>query len=682
MANGKREIFVSYARADGDKVAAIVEALRKSGVDVWIDHQAIRPATVWRTEIVEAIAACSLLLFFASEHSCASENVQKELTLASEERKPILPVFIEPAELSPDVRFQVAGVQHIAWYEDNHRAVKQIVTAIKDLLKRNATGDSTREFSQGQSLEQRSGWSGVALAAAIAFLLIAVAVICVKHFSPANSDASVDGQAINSPNSGPGENVQTPPSDRSALAQATSADSGIPANTLGMKLVWIEPGSFAMGSDPSEDGRSPDERLHTVRLTKGFYIGQSAVTVSQFAAYIHGAEYQTDAEKAAYAVEWTDKGWNKVVGGNWKHPGFEQSQDEPAVDISWNDATAFCAWLSAREGRHYRLPTEAEWEYCARAGTNTAFAWGVNPNDGVGRANFRDQSWADEQPDAAKFNWSDGYKYTSPVGKFPANAWGLFDMPGNVANWCTDWYGRYPQGDVSDPQVADDSGAVSFDAPSFYEDSSGPQRVVRGGSWDADPSQARLAARSRGVPEAAWSLCGFRVVMDSVAPLTGAAAAAHPAAVYQMQDSYYMETVVQSSDYQPYIGMHVRFKMLVTQNGTSIEAQGEKISEVVDGQENILSGRAKTSIDLTGNIQTPDGNGPLVLLRGKEASTSRGDFPAIFELWPDQDGTLNGTFKTTSANSNGSTNWIPESQWQKTGWAGGSESAGPPTIGN
>ena len=208
-----------------------------------------------------------------------------------------------------------------------------------------------------------------------------------------------------------------------------------------MKFAWIPPGTFLMGSPPNEPKRSDDETQHKVTLTKGFWIGVHPVAQAQ---------------------------WQAVMGANPSHIKGDTCRSE---QISWDDAVAFCEALGKKDGKAYRLPTEAEWEYACRAGTTTPFHFGATIS--TDQANYDGNS-----------TYSNGKKgvyrqKTTPVGIFPANAWGLFDMHGNVWEWCADWYGPYPEEELKDPQV-------------FV---GGDRRVCRGGSWDGGPWYCRSAYR-------------------------------------------------------------------------------------------------------------------------------------------------------------------------------------------
>ena len=172
------------------------------------------------------------------------------------------------------------------------------------------------------------------------------------------------------------------------------------------------------------------------------------------------------------------------------------------MNVSWNDAVEFCKWLSEKEGREYRLPTEAEWEYACRAGTTTRFYCGDdedkllsigNVADAMLRKIYERATWALEG--------EDGYAFTAPVGKFRANSLGLYDMHGNVWEWCQDWYakdyyGNSPENDPTGPAM-------------------GSSRVIRGGSWNYDPGFCRSANRSRDTPGDRSSNLGFRVARVS-----------------------------------------------------------------------------------------------------------------------------------------------------------------------
>jgi len=286
-----------------------------------------------------------------------------------------------------------------------------------------------------------------------------------------------------------------------------------------MKLVLVPAGRFLMGSSPKEleilkresgkagvlgdQAQSDEDPQHEITLTKPFFMGACPVTRGQFAAFVADDGYQTDAEKGGGAVVWDGSAWDKVAGTSWKKPGFEQTDDHPAVCVSHNDAAAYCAWLSKKTGRTVALPTEAQWEYACRAGTAAAYLWGDAPDGGKGWCNAADQAAKKVMGDRwSYFTWDDGFAHTSPVGKFKPNAFGLYDMPGNASQWCSDWYDRgyYAKSPKADPQGPAD----------------GAHRVLRGGGWFAPPLGCRSAGRDRIMPEYGFSYFGFRVVLNDL----------------------------------------------------------------------------------------------------------------------------------------------------------------------
>jgi sulfatase modifying factor 1 len=307
-------------------------------------------------------------------------------------------------------------------------------------------------------------------------------------------------------------------------AQATNKtekiedDSRVITNSIGMKLVLIPAGEFQMGSRESAEelakayqsyGAPPaaafqgEYPLHRVRITKPFYLGVHEVTVGQFRQFVTATGYKTDAEKGT--MRKGAFGWNPDKKKleldetySWRELGFEQTDDHPVVNVSWNDAVAFCEWLSRKEGKTYRLPTEAEWEYACRAGTATRYYHGDDPEGLAQVGNVADATAKETFPDwefpiAAR----DGYAFTAPVGKFKPNAFGLYDMHGNALEWCADWYAAdyYKASPSEDPKGPD----------------SGTNRVLRGGSWSDSPVDSRSAFRNRDVPAYRIDDNGFRL---------------------------------------------------------------------------------------------------------------------------------------------------------------------------
>jgi len=274
----------------------------------------------------------------------------------------------------------------------------------------------------------------------------------------------------------------------------------IVTTTARIKLKLIPAGQFLMGSAPDDEDAGDDEKpWHWVRINQPFYLGVTEVTRGQFRRFVDDVRYKTEAEKDGTG----SLGWNEDAKGeqdprfNWLNPGFEQTDDHPVVNVSWNDAQAFISWLSRKEGRPYRLPTEAEWEYACRAGFRKKYVGGDDRESLAAFGNVSDGTAKEKYPRWTTIAARDGYVYTAPVGQFRANAFGLYDMHGNVWEWCQDWYesGYYTHSPVDEPVC---SAAATF-------------RVLRGGCWIHDPRLCRSARRYGYVPTHRDSGLGFRL---------------------------------------------------------------------------------------------------------------------------------------------------------------------------
>jgi formylglycine-generating enzyme required for sulfatase activity len=290
------------------------------------------------------------------------------------------------------------------------------------------------------------------------------------------------------------------------------------SKSIGMTFVLVPDGEFQMGSSKARDGDAQDDEMvrsekHRVRITRAFYLAATEVTVGQFRRVVEATGYRTEAEsdgEGGYGWNEAKKKYERDPKYTWRNPGFPQTDDHPVTNVSWNDAVAYCNALSKGEGLKpyysgqgellggdgYRLPTEAEWEYACRAGTTTRYQSGDDPETLATVGNVADGTAKSKYPGWTTITARDGYVYTAPVGRFLANAFGLYDMHGNVWEWCGDGYKSdyYMESPVDDPR-----------GPSRPSD-----RVVRGGGWYYDPQLARSAARYRNAPGDRYSVLGFR----------------------------------------------------------------------------------------------------------------------------------------------------------------------------
>jgi formylglycine-generating enzyme required for sulfatase activity len=262
--------------------------------------------------------------------------------------------------------------------------------------------------------------------------------------------------------------TQSPPARQEMEhAGATPSDSTGPkplktmTNTIGMELVWIPPGEFAMGSDGGEADERP---VHTVRIGKGFWMSRTEVTQAQYRTIMDARPWYGQLQ-------------------------VRNCDDDPAVYVTWDDADEFCRTLGHQEGKTYRLPTEAEWEYACRAGTATAFSF--DDSDSA----LAEHAWFEKNV------WLVGLERAQPVRGKRSNAFGLYDMHGNVWEWCHDWYDPhyYAAGPSTDP-----AGPTT-----------GAKRVIRGGGWGSPTHDCRSSNRGGIASLDRFSDRGFRIVVSS-----------------------------------------------------------------------------------------------------------------------------------------------------------------------
>jgi sulfatase modifying factor 1 len=258
-----------------------------------------------------------------------------------------------------------------------------------------------------------------------------------------------------------------------------------------INMVPVKGGTYYMGCNSREDShcRSDEQPLHKVTLGN-FYLSKYCVTITQFELFINETGYRTDADKEGNSCVPGEGTWVEKSNVNWRadQDGNRYPDDvkelTPVCHVSWNDATVYCRWLSAKTGKHYRLPTEAEWEYAARGGSmSKGYPYsGGNDLESVG--------WYSEN--------SNGKMH--PVAKKLPNELGLFDMTGNAWNWCSDWYGKdYYKISPENAPAGPDTGEV---------------RVLRGGSWYCGAVTSRITVRIAGMPDDNGGGSTFRVACD------------------------------------------------------------------------------------------------------------------------------------------------------------------------
>ena len=262
------------------------------------------------------------------------------------------------------------------------------------------------------------------------------------------------------------------------------------------EMVVVPAGEFLMGSDRRDDESYDNERpRHRVTLD-GFALGVHEVTRDEYAAFVAATGRGSGDRCAVFDAE--DRRWEWRSEASWRSAGYPQAGDHPVVCVNWEDAQAYVRWLSAETGKSYRLPSEAEWEYAARAGTTTRRYWGNDPDDGCAYANGADRTFEARVDDWTVADCTDGVVWTSPVGVYERNAFGLHDTLGNLWEWVEDcWH--------------DDYDGAPRDGSAWTRGGDCGRRVLRGGSWGNPPRVLRSANRGRLDAEFRYTNNGFRV---------------------------------------------------------------------------------------------------------------------------------------------------------------------------
>ncbi len=383
--------------------------------------------------------------------------------------------------------------------DDRYQSAREVADVLADCEAQLKANHKLKDFSRiprGKARRSRR-WKWVAVAATV--LLLPVTALGVTEFAGVTHLFRWNPLKKVAEQPGAGANTAF---DVKEAQEASAKQWGIPvemSNNIGMKFRLIPPGKFMMGSSKEEidfwlkvkqDGWYKELLLsegpqHEVEITQPFCMEQSDVTVGQFRQFVKATGYKTQAEREGGAVRgFPNGGFKDVANTDWLNPGFAQTDDHPVVCVSWNDAVEFCQWLSKQEGKTYRLPTEAEWEYSCRAGSRGRWSFGDDEGElwdyaRVG-GNSQHHSW--------------------PVAGLKANAWGLYDMHGNVEQWCQD---LFDPNDYKTSPPKDPPGPAA-----------GDERVARGGFWLWDDAWwSRSAMRHKHNPAGRANFIGFRVVL-------------------------------------------------------------------------------------------------------------------------------------------------------------------------
>ncbi|MBQ3349281.1 MAG: SUMF1/EgtB/PvdO family nonheme iron enzyme [Thermoguttaceae bacterium] len=430
------DVFISYRHCNADLVAPIEAELKRRGISYFIDRVGINYSMDYSTVIARAIKACKVLLVMWTKEANDSPDMLQEIVTAKQFKKKVLPYKLGTFDVTEhdSLCYQLLALSRCEAIAPTPESVTELVNRIQLLLDPSAP-IPPKPVPQPKPEPPKNGEpeSGSKMSE---FLQ--------KKINQLESDALEALEKGNKPNN--------PSSGPKAGERKTVSVNGVE-----FAFRWCPAGTFMMGSPTSEDGRCDDETQHRVTLTKGFWMMETQVTQKQ---------------------------WKAVMGSNLSN---FKGDDLPVEQVSWNDCQEFCK-KCVQLGFPVQLPTEAQWEYACRAGSTTAYFWGNALNG--------DKANCDGRYPCGTTTEGKYLGKTTPVGSYQSNAWGLYDMHGNVYEWCQDWYGDYPSGSVTDPAGP----------------SSGSYRVIRGGGWLYYARRCRSADRCGNVPADRISSLGFRVV--------------------------------------------------------------------------------------------------------------------------------------------------------------------------
>ena len=480
LSRNPEQIFLSHANQDVEFAHQLAADLRQNGFEVWIAPDSIEPGEKWVDAINRGLETSGIFLLVMTSDAAGSKWVRDEtsyaIALENKEEMRLITLDVGEGRLPPlwSVR------QHISFRRGYDEGLRQLLTT----LRPNQFAAPPKPAPDGPVPGTESGkpfyWA-LGMVALLAVMFIGWRLMAggveggdgnevagVTPATPSDEDSGVSANPTRTPTFSPTSTItKTPELSRTPTLTPTPNSQAGNIRTVSRGGVEVEQGfvpdgSFMMGR---EEGESDDQPVHEVTLD-AFWIDRMEVTNAQFAAFAAHTGYRTTAESEGGGYTFVNNEWNYTEGADWQHPQGPSSNlfglnDHPVVQVSWNDAQAFCEWAGSR------LPSEAEWEYAARGPSNLVYPWG-NSFDGR-KLNYCDNTCPF---DFADQNVDDGYEFTAPVGSYIAGAsWaGVLDMAGNVLEWVNDWYeiDYYTQLSVKNPTGPE----------------SGDERVLRGGAWN------------------------------------------------------------------------------------------------------------------------------------------------------------------------------------------------------
>lgn len=467
-----KSVFVSYADQDQRLLASLCRDLDGLGFQFWHDHH-LEDEQGWWDTTLEKINQSDVFLMVLSLDSLHSICCQREYEYALALRKPLLAVQVVEDMDASLLDHRIPSIHLISFFKHSReelaslarglyclpkpqRAPVSTITPLSPIVELHGQLLTAREMDAEQQIlflsQLKKALSDKDKNSATTLLKRFRQRSDLLHATAVNVDDLLQNMAQNTSLSSQTDVIVCEESD--IVNNASTPSAGEQRYFDHVSFVWIPKGEFVMGSPESELGRHADEQQHEVQIEKGFWMGQYTVTFEQYDLFCD----ETQCKKPH------DQGW-----GRRKHP---------VISVNWFDGVAYADWLSKKSGRCYRLPTEAEWEYAARAGTTTAFSTGSNIN--ISQAHYVD----------------DREQQTKEVGSYEHNPWNLYDVHGNIWEWTASIYQENYEGEELNNSSAERSDI---------------ERTVRGGSWVNYATRLRSAMRRSYAASLRYGYMGFRI---------------------------------------------------------------------------------------------------------------------------------------------------------------------------
>ncbi len=463
-----KSIFISYSTKDAEGAQEVCRLLEARGISCWIAPRDVPPGADWAESIMDGIKDAIGFVLVLSEHANTSRHCKSEVEVAFSAGKAVFPIRLRQIQPSASLHLFLSSSQWIdAWDPPLENHIERLAGAIKRLQGEPVPDEPAFAAPSSLSSGKPAASKGAVAKDIAAKTATAVAPAARSALSWATARKNrryvviaavallVMFGAYSMIGGGPSAPKLPQP------GEARTFD--------GIEFVWIPAGKFQMGSPAGEYGKGRDETQHEVILTKGFWMSKYEIKKDQWAAVMD-------------TKPWQGK------------DGIPYAENGPASMMTWVDANLFTRKLNKEQEGPYRLPTEAEWEYACRAGTTTPYSFGVHEG-----FQLQEHGWFNSNTGGVKEH------YAHPVGSKKPNPWGLYDIHGNVWEFCSDWYGAYPfpdDGPVTDPKGPE----------------TGSSRIIRSGAFDSRDYQLRSAQRYPVYTNRPYASTGIRLVREDVPP--------------------------------------------------------------------------------------------------------------------------------------------------------------------